>query len=84
MGLTNRARFFYCAAVHNPDGRDAELSGMEAFTRYAMPMGELIAAAGGSFRFSGAVEGLLIGDVRQRKPRRCRSWKRLMSNSRLF
>ena len=48
-----------------PDGRDAELSGMEAFMRYAMPMGELIAAAGGRFRFTGAIEGLLIGDVEE-------------------
>lgn len=48
-----------------PDGRDAELSGMEAFMRYALPMGELIAATGGRFRFTGAVEGLLIGDAEE-------------------
>ena len=29
-----------------PDGRDAELSGMDAFMRYAMPMGELIESVG--------------------------------------
>ncbi|MEE2527191.1 hypothetical protein V0U79_12510 [Hyphobacterium sp. HN65] len=46
-----------------PDGRDADISGREAYFRYAEPMTRLVLAAGGSLDFSGDVGGLLIGEL---------------------
>ena len=46
-----------------PDGRDADLSGREAYMRYGRAMTRLVRDAGGAFTFNGQVEGLLIGDV---------------------
>jgi uncharacterized protein (DUF1330 family) len=45
------------------DGRDPELSGREAYGRYAVEMKKLVEASGGRFVFSAHVEGLLLGDV---------------------
>jgi uncharacterized protein (DUF1330 family) len=45
------------------DGRDPELSGREAYGRYAAEMKTLVEANGGRFVFGAQVEGLLLGDV---------------------
>ena len=45
------------------DGRDPELSGQEAYGRYATEMKKLVEASGGRFVFGAQVEGLLLGDV---------------------
>ena len=45
------------------DGRDSELSGREAYYRYAREMKKLVESKGGRFLFSGRVEGLLLGLV---------------------
>jgi uncharacterized protein (DUF1330 family) len=48
-----------------PDGRDAQLSGKEAYFRYALPMTKLVLDAGGTLDFSGDVSPLLIGELEQ-------------------
>ena len=48
------------------DCRDPELSGREAYGRYAAEMKTLVEANGGRFVFSAQVEGLLLGDVANR------------------
>ena len=45
------------------DGSDAELSGREAYMRYASKMIAMVEAAGGSLQFNGAVSLLMIGSV---------------------
>ena len=45
------------------DGRDPELSGRDAYLRYAVEMKKLVEAAGGRFVFGASVEGLLLGEV---------------------
>ncbi len=47
------------------DGAEPELSGAEAYARYAAGVGACIAAVGGSLRFGGAVTGLLIGEIEE-------------------
>ncbi len=44
-----------------PDGRDGDLSGREAYERYASAMRGLVEAEGGRFLFGGEVESLLLG-----------------------
>ena len=46
-----------------PDGRDAHLSGWEAYQRYASEMRKLVEGSGGKFLFGGSVNGLLLGQV---------------------
>ena len=46
-----------------PDGRDADISGREAYFRYAVPMTKLVLDAGGTLDFSSDVKALLIGEV---------------------
>jgi uncharacterized protein (DUF1330 family) len=46
-----------------PDGRDPELSGRDAYFRYAVPMTQLVIEAGGTLDFTGDVQPLLIGKV---------------------
>lgn len=46
-----------------PDGRDPELSGREAYARYAQEMERLLEAQGGRFEFGAEVVGLLLGEV---------------------
>lgn len=48
-----------------PDDREPELSGREAYERYAEKMEQLLGARGGSFVFSGEVAGLLLGRVEE-------------------
>jgi uncharacterized protein (DUF1330 family) len=45
------------------DGRDTNLTGEEAYGRYAAEMRKLVEAAGGRFIFGGSVESLLLGEV---------------------
>jgi uncharacterized protein (DUF1330 family) len=45
------------------DGADAHLSGREAYARYGAVVTGLIEALGGRLRYSGAVTGLLLGEV---------------------
>lgn len=47
------------------DGSEPELSGREAYARYAAGVTSCLAAVGGKVRFSGAVTGLLLGDVEE-------------------
>lgn len=47
------------------DGSEPELSGREAYARYAAGVGGCIAAVGGTLRFGGAVTGLLIGETEE-------------------
>ena len=46
-----------------PDGSDSHLSGKEAYARYGEAVRELVEGLGGRIRYSGAVTGLLIGEV---------------------
>ena len=45
------------------DGRDPDISGEEAYMRYATEMRKLVEASGGRFVFGAKVEGLLLGKV---------------------
>jgi uncharacterized protein (DUF1330 family) len=45
------------------DGSDAELSGREAYDRYATVVRGLIEGLGGRVVYAGAVTGLLLGEV---------------------
>jgi len=53
----------YKEKAEYPDGRDAHLSGREAYYRYATEMKKLVESNGGHFLFSASVEGLLLGAV---------------------
>jgi uncharacterized protein (DUF1330 family) len=46
-----------------PDGRDPDVSGEEAYGRYAVEMRKLVEASGGRYVFGAKVEGLLLGEV---------------------
>ncbi len=45
------------------DGSEPDLTGREAYARYAAGVNACLAAVGGKVRFSGAVTGLLLGEV---------------------
>jgi uncharacterized protein (DUF1330 family) len=45
------------------DGRDAHLSGLEAYLRYGAEMQKLVAAGGGRIVFNARAKALVIGDV---------------------
>lgn len=45
------------------DGRDGQISGREAYQRYASEMKKLVEGSGGRFLFGGSVNGLLLGNV---------------------
>ena len=47
------------------DGRDPELSGAEAYGRYAREMKKLVEASGGRFVFGADIAGLLLGAVEE-------------------
>jgi len=47
------------------DGRSDDLSGREAYTRYAEKMRGIVEGAGGRFLFGGEVKGLIIGEVEE-------------------
>ena len=48
-----------------PDGRDAHISGAEAYGRYAREMKKLVEGSGGRFVFGAQVENLLLGEVEE-------------------
>jgi uncharacterized protein (DUF1330 family) len=45
------------------DGRSDEISGVEAYMRYATEMRKIVERAGGRLLFSGRVNGLVLGEV---------------------
>lgn len=45
------------------DGRPDDISGREAYMRYAAEMRTIVETAGGRFLFTGHVEALVIGEV---------------------
>lgn len=47
------------------DGRPDEVSGVEAYMRYATEMRKIVERAGGRFLFSGRVKGLVVGNVEE-------------------
>lgn len=61
VSMLNLLKFRKTAAY--PDGRDADISGKEAYFRYAIPMTRLVLDAGGSLDFSGDALPLLIGEM---------------------
>lgn len=61
--MVNLLRFRDRAAY--ADGSESELTGREAYARYAAGVQACLAAVGGSVRFSGAVSGLLLGEVEE-------------------
>jgi uncharacterized protein (DUF1330 family) len=48
-----------------PDGSEPDLSGAEAYGRYAAAVQKLIARAGGRVVYGGVVTGLMLGDVEE-------------------
>lgn len=48
-----------------PDGSDAHLTGREAYARYGEAVRKLVEGLGGKIRYSGAVTGLLLGEVEE-------------------
>jgi len=46
-----------------PDGRDPDLSGEEAYGRYATEMRKLVEGSGGTFLFAATVQGALLGEI---------------------
>jgi uncharacterized protein (DUF1330 family) len=47
------------------DGSDADLTGAEAYVRYGAEVSKLVEGLGGRIRYSGAVTGLLLGQVEE-------------------
>ncbi len=45
------------------DGSDADITGAEAYARYTAEVRKLLVSFGGRPRFSGAVTGILLGEV---------------------
>lgn len=63
MCMVNLLKFRDRAAY--ADGSEPGLTGREAYLRYAEGVRACIAAVGGSLRFSGAITGLLLGEVEE-------------------
>ncbi len=61
VSMLNLLKFRERAAY--PDGRDPDLSGRDAYFRYAIPMTRLVLEAGGTLDFSADAKPLLIGEV---------------------
>jgi len=61
--MVNLLRFREKAAY--PDGRDPDLSGREAYVRYAGRMRDLVEAVGGRFVLGADALGLLLGEVEE-------------------
>ena len=45
------------------DGRETQLSGLEAYDAYGGPMGELIANGGGKVAYTSVVDSLVVGEA---------------------
>ena len=61
--MVNLLKFKEKAEYH--DGSEPELSGREAYARYGAVVSGLVEALGGRIRYSGAVTGLLLGEVEE-------------------
>lgn len=61
VSMLNLLKFRKTAAY--PDGQDADISGKEAYFRYAIPMTKLVMDAGGTLDFSGDALPMLIGEM---------------------
>src|SRR3954467_14892470 len=61
--MVNLLRFRGTAEYEN--GRDCELTGREAYERYGVVVRSLIERLGGRVVYSGAVTGLLLGEVEE-------------------
>jgi uncharacterized protein (DUF1330 family) len=48
-----------------PDGRDLDLSGRDAYSRYGAGVVACLAKVGGRVVYSGPVSGILLGDVEE-------------------
>src|SRR5690554_6058177 len=57
--MVNLLKFRERAAY--PDGRDAHLSGFEAYMRYGLAVASIVEGLGGRMLYAGAVDGLMIG-----------------------
>ena len=47
------------------DGRETDLSGVEAYGLYGKPTGEMIAELGGEIVFSAVLKGMVVGEVEE-------------------
>jgi uncharacterized protein (DUF1330 family) len=61
IAMVNLLKFRDRAAYK--DGRPDDISGVEAYMRYATEMRKIVERAGGRFLFSGRVKGLVVGEV---------------------
>lgn len=61
--MVNLLKFRERAAY--PDGRDAHLSGFEAYARYGVEVKKIVEGLGGKMLYAGAVDGLMIGHVEE-------------------
>src|SRR5690606_10435933 len=59
--MVNLLKFRERAAY--PDGRDAHLSGFEAYARYGVEVKKIVEGLGGKMLYAGAVDGLMIGHI---------------------
>ena len=48
-----------------PDGRDADMSGAEAYMRYGGPVTRLVEQAGGTLKFSALPSAFLVGEAEE-------------------
>lgn len=53
------------ATAEYTDGSDPDLSGAQAYARYGEVVSKLVESLGGRVRYSGAVTGLMIGEVEE-------------------
>ena len=63
VAMVNLLKFRDKAAYK--DGRLDDISGVEAYMRYATEMRKIVERAGGRFLFSGRVKGLVVGEVEE-------------------
>lgn len=61
--MVNLLKFREKAAY--PDGRDAHLSGQEAYMRYGAEVSKIISKLGGKMIFGGTVDGLMLGECEE-------------------
>ncbi len=61
--MVNLLKFRERAAY--PDGRDAHLSGQEAYMRYGIEVAKLVSKLGGRMVFGGTVDGLMLGECEE-------------------
>lgn len=61
--MVNLLKFREKAAY--PDGRDAHLSGQEAYMRYGAEVAKIISNLGGKMIFGGTVDGLMLGECEE-------------------